>query len=206
VYIVGLTGGIGCGKSEASKLFTKLLVPVIDFDDIAHEITRKNQLGYVGIKEKYGDKYFNKKEELLREKLKKDFFNSKNTKKIIENILHPIIFNECKKQIKKFKSEQTLKNLNSSKYIVIVIPLLFESKNYLKLINESLLIDCDEKIQIKRVANRDKLDKKLIQSIINSQISRDEKIKKADKIIDNNFSKKLLKDKIYKFHSDLINR
>tara|TARA_B100001769_G_C22078578_1_gene580989 strand:+ start:32 stop:652 length:621 start_codon:yes stop_codon:yes gene_type:complete len=206
VYIVGLTGGIGCGKSEASKLFTKLLVPVIDLDDIAHEITRKNQLGYVGIKEKYGDKYFNKKEELLREKLKKDFFNSKNTKKIIENILHPIIFNECKKQIKKFKSEQTLKNLNSSKYIVIVIPLLFESKNYLKLINESLLIDCDEKIQIKRVANRDKLDKKLIQSIINSQISRDEKIKKADKIIDNNFSKKLLKDKIYKFHSDLINR
>ncbi len=206
MYIVGLTGGIGCGKSEASKLFTKLLVPVIDLDDIAHEITRKNQLGYVGIKEKYGDKYFNKKEELLREKLKKDFFNSKNTKKIIENILHPIIFNECKKQIKKFKSEQTLKNLNSSKYIVIVIPLLFESKNYLKLINESLLIDCDEKIQIKRVANRDKLDKKLIQSIINSQISRDEKIKKADKIIDNNFSKKLLKDKIYKFHSDLINR
>jgi len=206
VYIVGLTGGIGCGKSEASKLFTKLLVPVIDLDDIAHEITRKNQLGYVGIKEKYGDKYFNKKEELLREKLKKDFFDSKNTKKIIENILHPIIFNECKKQIKKFKSEQTLKNLNSSKYIVIVIPLLFESKNYLKLINESLLIDCDEKIQIKRVANRDKLDKKLIQSIINSQISRDEKIKKADKIIDNNFSKKLLKDKIYKFHSDLINR
>ena len=206
MYIVGLTGGIGCGKSEASKLFTKLLVPVIDLDDIAHEITRKNQLGYVGIKEKYGDKYFNKKEELLREKLKKDFFNSKNTKKIIENILHPIIFNECKKQIKKFKSEQTQKNLNSSKYIVIVIPLLFESKNYLKLINESLLIDCDEKIQIKRVANRDKLDKKLIQSIINSQISRDEKIKKADKIIDNNFSKKLLKDKIYKFHSDLINR
>ena len=206
MYIVGLTGGIGCGKSEASKLFTKLLVPVIDLDDIAHEITRKNQLGYVGIKEKYGDKYFNKKEELLREKLKKDFFNSKNTKKIIENILHPIIFNECKKQIKKFKSKQTLKNLNSSKYIVIVIPLLFESKNYLKLINESLLIDCDEKIQIKRVANRDKLDKKLIQSIINSQISRDEKIKKADKIIDNNFSKKLLKDKIYKFHSDLINR
>ena len=206
MYIVGLTGGIGCGKSEASKLFTKLLVPVIDLDDIAHEITRKNQLGYVGIKEKYGDKYFNKKEELLREKLKKDFFNSKKTKKIIENILHPIIFNECKKQIKKFKSEQTLKNLNSSKYIVIVIPLLFESKNYLKLINESLLIDCDEKIQIKRVANRDKLDKKLIQSIINSQISRDEKIKKADKIIDNNFSKKLLKDKIYKFHSDLINR
>ncbi len=206
MYIVGLTGGIGCGKSEASKLFTKLLVPVIDLDDIAHEITRKNQLGYVGIKEKYGDKYFNKKEELLREKLKKDFFDSKNTKKIIENILHPIIFNECKKQIKKFKSEQTLKNLNSSKYIVIVIPLLFESKNYLKLINESLLIDCDEKIQIKRVANRDKLDKKLIQSIINSQISRDEKIKKADKIIDNNFSKKLLKDKIYKFHSDLINR
>ena len=91
----------------------------------------------------------------------------------------------------------------SAEYIVIVIPLLFETKNYIKLIDESLLIDCDEEIQIKRVIYRDKLDEKLIKGIIESQLTRDKKIKKTDKIIINNFSRTLLKDNIYKYHNNL---
>ena len=89
---------------------------------------------------------------------------------------------------------------------MIVIALLFETKNYIKLINESLLIDCDEEIKIKRVMYRDKLNEKLIKCIIESQLARDKKIKKADKIIINNFSKTLLKDNIYKYHNDLKHR
>ena len=73
----------------------------------------------------------------------------------------------------------------------------------LKLIDESLFIDCNEDIQFKRVSYRDKLDESLIKSIINSQLSRDQKIKKADKIIKNNHSKALLKDEIYQFHNEL---
>jgi dephospho-CoA kinase len=197
LYTVGITGGIGSGKSEASKIFTELAVPVIDLDDIAHQITKKNQLGYIGIKKYFDEKYFDKNKELIRRSLQIDIFNSTQTKEKIESILHPIIFNECKKQMNKHRSAE---------YIVIVIPLLFETKNYIKLIDESLLIDCDEEIQIKRVMHRDKLDKKLIKGIIESQLTRDKKIKKTDKIIINNLSKTLLRDNIYKYHNNLKHR
>ena len=194
MYIVGLTGGIGSGKSEAAKVFTELSVPLIDLDDIAHKITEKKQLGYLGIKKKFGEKYFDKNKELLRKDLQKDLFNSNKTKKEVESILHPIIFDECKKQIKKYVFEE---------YIVIVIPLLYETKNYLKLIDETLLIDCNEKIQIKRLISRDQLDKKIIELIIQSQLSRDKKIKKADKIINNDLTIDILKNNIVRYHKNL---
>ena len=194
MYIVGVTGGIGSGKSEAAKTFMSLSVPVIDLDDIARQITKKNHPGYVEIINNFGSKYLDKNKELMRNSLKIDIFNSSKVRKKIESILHPIILNEYKKQIIKYKSEQ---------YIVVMIALLFETETYLKFINESLLIDCDEESQFNRVSSRDKLDKQLIESIIKSQLPRDEKIKKADKIINNNHSKAELKEEIYKYHNDL---
>ena len=189
-----MTGGIGSGKSEAAKIFGGLSVPLIDLDDIAHRITQKDYPGYIEIIKYFGNKYLDKNKKIIRKNLKIDIFNSTKIKKKIESILHPIIFSECKEQIYKYKSEE---------YIVIVIPLLFETENYLKLIDESLFIDCNEDIQFKRVNSRDKLDESLIKSIINSQLSRDQKIKKADKIIENNLSKALFKDAIYQYHNEL---
>ena len=194
MYIVGVTGGIGSGKSEAAKTFMSLSVPVIDLDDIARQITKKNHPGYVEITNNFGSKYLDKNKELMRNSLKIDIFNSSKVRKKIESILHPIILREYKKQIIKYKSE---------KYIVVMIALLFETETYLKFINESLLIDCDEESQFNRVSSRDKLDKQLIESIIKSQLPRDQKIKKADKIINNNHSKADLKEEIYKYHNDL---
>ena len=189
-----MTGGIGSGKTEAAKVFVSLLVPVIDLDEIAHLITQKNYPGYIQITKHFGSKYLDKNKEIIRKKLKIDIFNSSETKKKVESILHPIILNECKKQINKYKSEE---------YIVIVIALLFETRNYLELIDENILIDCDEEIQFKRVSSRDKIDKDLIKSIIKSQLPRDQKIKKADTIIHNNLSKSSLKNEIYLYHNDL---
>ena len=189
-----MTGGIGSGKSEATKIFRELSVPLIDLDDIAHRITQKDYPGYIEIIKYFGNKYLDKNKKIIRKNLKIDIFNSTKIKKKIESILHPIIFSECKEQIYKYKSEE---------YIVIVIPLLFETENYLELIDESLFIDCNEDIQFKRVNSRDKLDESLIKSIINSQLSRDRKIKKADKIIENNLSKALFKDEIYQYHNEL---
>lgn len=189
-----MTGGIGSGKSEATKIFRELSVPLIDLDDIAHRITQKDYPGYIEIIKYFGNKYLDKNKKIIRKNLKIDIFNSTKIKKKIESILHPIIFSECKEQIYKYKSEE---------YIVIVIPLLFETENYLKLIDESLFIDCNEDIQFKRVSSRDKLDESLIKSIINSQLSRARKIKKADKIIENNLSKALFKDEIYQYHNEL---
>ena len=189
-----MTGGIGSGKIEATKIFGELSVPLIDLDDIAHRITQKDYPGYIEIIKYFGNKYLDKNKKIIRKNLKIDIFNSTKIKKKIESILHPIIFSECKEQIYKYKSEE---------YIVIVIPLLFETENYLKLIDESLFIDCNEDIQFKRVNSRDKLDESLIKSIINSQLSRDRKIKKADKIIENNLSKALFKNEIYQYHNEL---
>ena len=194
MYIVGLTGGIGSGKSETAKIFDALSVPLIDLDNIAHEITQKNSPGYVGIIKYFGTKYLDKNNEIIRAKLRYDVFRNPKIKKKIESILHPLIFKECKKKISRYKSDE---------YIVIVIPLLFETKNYIKLIDESLFIDCDKETQFKRVSTRDKLNKKLTKSIINSQLPRDAKIKKASKVIQNNFNKGFLKHEIYKYHKEL---
>jgi len=189
-----MTGGIGSGKSEASKIFKSLSVPLLDLDDIAYKITQKDCPGYIEIIKYFGNKYLDNNKNIIRKSIKVDIFNSISIKKKIESILHPIIFCECRKQICKYKSEE---------YIVIVIPLLFETENYLKLIDESLLIDCNVDAQLKRVSNRDKLDGRLIKSIINSQLSRDQKIEKADKIIENNFSKDFLKNAICQYHEEL---
>jgi len=189
-----MTGGIGSGKSEAEKIFNELSVAVIDLDDIAQQTTKKNCPGYIEIKKYFGNKYFDKKQEIIRHNLKVDIFKDSKLKKKIESILHPIIFSECKKQIYKYKSQE---------YIVIVIPLLFETKSYQKLIDESLFIDCNEEIQFQRVSSRDRIEGSLIKSIINSQLPRSEKIIKADKIIKNNHSKTSLKNKICSYHKEL---
>ena len=129
--------------------------------------------------------------------LREEIFSSFDLKKRIESILHPIIFEECNKQLNFLKHE---------KYIVLVIPLLFETKNYISLIDEALLIDCDLETQIERVMQRDSISKALANRIIKNQMNRQEKKLLADKVILNDgninhlktqldiYYKKLLKD------------
>jgi len=197
MYIVGLTGGIGSGKSQAESIFKKLKVPIVDLDQISRQITQKNAEGYSEIVKKFGIRYLNEHEELNRYLIKEEIFKNNNFKKNIESILHPLIFTECIKFIEDHKK---------AKYIVVVIPLLFESKNFLGLINESLLIDCDIENQISRVVKRDNLDKDFILSIINSQMSRSHKQKKADKIILNDCTMGELEKKIISFHNFLLKK
>ena len=189
-----MTGGIGSGKNEATKVFRELSVPIIDLDDISHQITQKNSLGYNKIIKYFGNKYLDKDKNIIRKKLKIDVFNSTKIKKKLESILHPIILSRCKELVNEYKSEE---------YVVVVIPLLFETKSYLELIDESLLIDCEERIQFERISSRDNLDESLIKAIVNSQLSRAQKIDKADKVINNNLNKTLLKQEVCKYHNEL---
>ena len=186
MHIIGLTGGIGTGKSEAAKIFSSLGAKIIDLDVIAHDLTAKNALGYSLIVEHFGNNFLNNKKEIDRKKLRRLIFEDKKIKKEIESILHPLILIECQSQIK---------TIHNALYLVLVVPLLFETSNYLKLINESLLIDCSEEIQIERVNKRDGGSSKLTKLILNSQVNRNHRITKADKIILNegsleNLSKK----------------
>jgi len=200
MFLVGLTGGIGSGKSEASNIFKKIPnVYVVDLDEISKRITQKNKPGFIKIIEKYGNYYLNPVKELDRKKIQVDIFNSKKIKKDIEDILHPIIYRSCIDEIKIITRQKKFY------YAVIVIPLLFESDTYQDLVSETLLIDCEEKTQVLRVQSRDDISTQLINKIMSYQISRKEKQRKADKIIDNN-SKNIskLKRDVIEYHENLI--
>ena len=197
MFIIGLTGGIGSGKSAAAKILKRLGLKIIDLDQITHDLMKPSELGYIEIKKEFGEKYIDTKGAIDRQLLREEIFSSLDLKKRIESILHPIIFEECSKQLNKLKYE---------KYIVLVIPLLFETKNYISLIDESLLIDCDLETQIERVIKRDSVSKALANRIIKNQMNRQEKQLLADKVILNDgninhlktqldiYYKKLLKD------------
>ena len=197
MHIVGLTGGIGSGKSMAALFFKELNVPVIDLDDIAKEITTKNNEGYNEIVKKFGVRYLNDKKEINRYLIKAEIFNDPKLKKEFEQLIHPLIYTACLNQIDNFHTQT---------YLILIVPLLFETKTYLGLIQESLLIDCKISTQKERVCSRDKLDSNLIDKIIASQLERSERQEKADNIITNYGSVDELKQKIKIFHDNIIKR
>lgn len=197
MHIIGLTGGIGSGKSMASEILDGLGVPIIDLDTINKLITQKDSSGYKEIIKYWGKDYLDDSMNIDRKKLKSDIFNKPKYKRKIEEILHPLIYNECLRQINK---------TSSATYIVIVIPLLFETTRYQKLINESLLIDCSENLQLARIRERDEITDEFAKKIINVQMSRNDKIKKATTVIENISSKKILKENILYYHNSIIRK
>ena len=194
MFIIGLTGGIGSGKSAAAKILKELGLKVIDLDQITHELMRPSELGYIEIKKEFGEKYIDTKGAIDRKLLREEIFSSFDLKKRIESILHPIIFEECNKQLNLLKHE---------KYIVLVIPLLFETKNYISLIDEALLIDCDLETQIERVIKRDSISKTLANRIIKNQMNREKKQLLADKVILNDGNINHLKTQLDSYYKKL---
>ena len=194
MFIIGLTGGIGSGKSAAAKILKELGLKVIDLDQITHELMRPGELGYIKIKKEFGEKYIDTKGAIDRKLLREEIFSSFDLKKRIESILHPIIFEECNKQLNLLKHEN---------YIVLVIPLLFETKNYISLIDESLLIDCDLETQIERVIKRDSISKTLANRIIKNQMNREKKQLLADKVILNDGNINHLKTQLDSYYKKL---
>jgi dephospho-CoA kinase len=195
MFIIGLTGGIGSGKSAAATILKRLGLKIIDLDQITHDLMKPSELGYIEIKKEFGEKYIDTKGAIDRKLLREEIFSSLDLKKRIESILHPIIFEECSKQLNKLKHE---------KYIVLVIPLLFETKNYISHIDESLLIDCDLETQIERVIKRDSVSKALANRIIKNQMNRQEKQFLADKVILNDGNINHLKTQLDSYYKKLL--
>ena len=194
MFIIGLTGGIGSGKSAAAKILKELGLKVIDLDQITHDLMMPREPGYIEIKKEFGEKYIDTKGAIDRKLLREEIFSSFDLKKRIESILHPIIFEECNKQLNLLKHEN---------YIVLVIPLLFETKNYISLIDESLLIDCDLETQIERVIKRDSISKTLANRIIKNQMNREKKQLLADKVILNDGNMNHLKTQLDSYYKKL---
>ena len=196
MLIIGMTGGIGSGKSEASKIFASLNIEVIDLDKISREITEKDHEAIEEIKALFGESLFNKENELDRKKLRDMIFSDKNLKIKLENILHPKILAEVKKKLSIFSDEP---------YVVIDIPLLFETNQYVPLISRTLVIDCELSNQIERARKRDGMEIAMVQSIISQQVDRNTRIQRGDDVILNDGSIDSFEDSIKKLHEKYLN-
>ena len=191
--IIGLTGGIGSGKSAAAALFKDIGVDLIDADDLARDSLSINSEGYKLFIEEFGDKYLDENKNINRELIRKLIFNDSDAKSKLENIIHPIVRSGIETFIKNTKSE----------YCIIVVPLIFET-NSSKIYDRVLVIDCDVDVQISRTSKRDNQTKSDIENIVNKQATREQRLSIADEVIVNNGSLDLLRNEVLKIHKKYL--
>ena len=193
--LVGLTGGIGCGKSTVAKMFSKLGVEIIDADKIAKQLLQPAGSAYQTTVEHFGTAIINEDKSLNRQHLAEIIFNDQTQKKWLENLLHPLVRQEIHNQIDKA----------SSNYIIIDIPLLTENITHYEFLDKILVIDVDKETQITRAMQRTGLPKEKIENIIKHQAIREERLAIADDKINNNKSINELKLQIEQLHQKFTN-
>jgi len=193
-YYVGLTGGIGSGKSTVASIFAELGVPVIDTDIISHQLTQPGGAAINAIQSEFGKEFIDANGALNREKMRKLIFSDPEFKVRLENILHPLILAQAKIQaISK-----------SAPYVLVVVPLLFESKSYLDWLNRTVTVDCSEEIQLARATQREGLNEQIVRTIMAQQMSRSQRLKLTDDIIQNDASISNLYTQIAELHRNYL--
>jgi len=191
--IVGLTGGIGSGKSSAVKFFKELGIDSIDADGVAKNILNLNKSARKLFIAEFGDKYILKNHKINRDLLRKDIFNDKRKIKKLESIIHPLVREEIFEFIQK----------SESIYTIIDVPLIFETKSN-DFYNKIVVVDCDTNTQILRASQRDNQSEESILKIIGSQATREERLSIADYVINNDSSYGNLKKEVIKTHQLLL--
>lgn len=180
-FTVGLTGGIGSGKSFVTELFAEMGVYIIDADTIAHELSTPPSKALDEIRQLFGAEYLDHEGTLDRVKIREHIFNGTNTqqtlaRKKLEAIFHPLV----RSRILDLLQHEAI----SSPYIILSIPLLFETNDYGSIIHRSLVVDCPVSMQITRTIQRG-LSETVVKEIIASQMPRETRLAKADDVIDN---------------------
>jgi len=177
--IVGLTGGIGSGKSTVASLFLEHGAGIVDTDEIAHYLTQADGPAIARIRSVFGDDFIMDDGALNREKMRRLIFSDVAAKKRLEVILHPMILESAKTQILQMQSKP---------YIILVVPLLPESPSFQKLIQRVLVVDCDEDTQIARVTGRSRMTEADVRDVIAQQTPRKKRLQFADDVILNESS------------------
>jgi dephospho-CoA kinase len=175
MLVVGLTGGIGCGKSTVADLFSRHGVPVIDTDRISHDLTMSGGKAMSQIEKVFGREYLNADGSLNRDLMRTTVFSHSASRKNLEDILHPLIRQEVERQLDRM----------AASYAIVVIPLLVEKGDYDDLVQRVLVVDCSRDKQIARTLARSKISREEVQAILSTQASRQQRLDRADDVIAN---------------------
>jgi dephospho-CoA kinase len=175
-FVVGLTGGIGSGKSAAADEFGRLGATIVDTDVIAHELTRPGGAAIPALRATFGDDCIDASGAMDRRRMRELVFRDPGQRKRLELLLHPLIRDENDRQIAA---------ASKAPYVVMVVPLLAESIEYRKRSDRILVIDCPEEVQVERVKQRSGLSEEEVLRIIRSQIARADRLAVAHDVIEN---------------------
>lgn len=173
--VVGVTGGIGSGKSSVADAFARLGVPVVDTDAIAHELSAPGAAGQRAVAAAFGQGSVAPDGSLNRPWLRQRAFADPAFRERLEALLHPLIGAETLRRIARWNAP----------YGLVVVPLLFESGRLLREVNRVLVVDCPEDAQVARVVTRSGLTAAEVRAIMAAQIPRNERLARADDVIDN---------------------
>lgn len=188
-FAVGLTGGIGSGKTTISDLFAELGVDVIDTDEIARELSRKGQPAVRQIEEQFGPDVIAADGSLDRDRMREIAFSNPVARRTLQRILHPLIRAEVQRRLA----------ASAELYALVVVPLLVESRGY-DFADRVLVVDCSEQQQIERVMHRSGLSRDQVKAIMTTQASRSERLAAADDVITNDGEIADLRSQVEKLH------
>ena len=192
-FVVGLTGGIGSGKSTVAELFAGHGAAIVDADAVAHTLTAPGGLGLVPLREAFGDSILRADGALDRTAMRALAFSDPQVKARLEAILHPLIRAAC---------EAAIGEALDAPYVMLVVPLLVESGAYAKRIDRLLVVDCPEDEQVARVMARSGLTADEVRRIMSTQATRASRLAAASDVVDNAGDHTALQAPVARLHAE----
>ena len=193
-YCVGLTGGIGCGKTAATDAFAELGAGIVDTDVISRELTAAGGGAMDRIAAEFGPEYVLADGSLDRARMRALVFADAGAKRRLEAILHPLIRDETRRLIA----------VSQAPYVVLVVPLLLETGSYRDLTDRVLVVDCDEAVQVARVMTRSGLAEEEVKRIMSAQITRADRLARADDVLANDADINTLRARVARLHEKYL--
>jgi len=190
-FCVGLTGGIGSGKSVASDRFRALGAGVVDTDEISRELTAPAGAAIGAIRKRFGADFIAADGGLDRARMRRLVFGNAAAKEKLEAILHPLIRERMRADVAAARQP----------YVIAVIPLLFETGVCLDLLQRVLVVDCEESEQVRRAAARSGLSAQEVRAIMAAQLPRTQRMKRADDVLDNSGDFEALRRQVEQLHA-----
>lgn len=197
-YLIGLTGGIGSGKSVVADLFAAHQVPVIDTDAVSHMLTAAGGAGLPSIRAVFGERMITPEGALDRVAMRAHVFAEPKARKQLEAILHPLIHAEVERRISAEHSR------GNQPYLILVVPLLIESSTYRQRVQRIAVVDCSEATQIRRVMARNGLSQNEVEQILQAQATRAERLAVADDVIENDGQLAALAPQVTRLHDKYL--